>query len=441
MRTLTNYVLIFFGLTLLAGCGEPIDFDTTDVETRQSELAKPGRWSPPAEILAAADSYNIRNVQGGPWVGESGCSGTFESGTRKVREWVLEYWPVVPRVYGYSCRRIGGTNRMSVHGTGRALDIVIPIDTSKPTADSADNDKGDPLANYLLEHADEFGIQLLIWDRKIWSSAWPPGSRLRDYSGVSPHHDHIHMELNPAGAAENTPWFDTPMGPPDFGPCGDPIGPEGGVIDNEDKCFEKYGPADFWRTVDGQGHGESLQWTNAWEADSPSNWARWNIELAEAGRYRVEYYSTKEWAVYDSAQFRVRHGGAEEDIYIDLSAGEDGWQTIGEFDFKEGDDQWVSIYDNSHVSVPENQHIVADAIRIAPPPEPDPELNEPPVADNPKDPAVAPEVDVEPEQDTFEASPDQLDVHGRGGCSSADQDPSALAFLLVIGMFLRRRRR
>ena len=53
------------------------------------------------------------------------------------------------------------------------------------------------------------GVQLVIWDRTIWNaSKSAPKDRL--YTGVASHADHLHVELNAAGAARLTPWFAGP---------------------------------------------------------------------------------------------------------------------------------------------------------------------------------------------------------------------------------------
>lgn len=445
-----NWRFLVVAVLLTAACSADDSWSS-----HEQELAQSGRWAPPGEVVALADGYNIRNVQAGPWVGTDGCGGSLLEGSRVLREWITAYWPQVKSVGGYSCRRIAGTNTMSVHGTGRALDIMLPIDSTQPYEASADNELGDPLANWLLEHADELGIQLIIWDRKIWSSGRSPGERLYNYGGVHPHHDHIHMELNPEAAALGTPWFKGPMGPPDLGPCGEPIGPEGGVVDDSDECFNAFGPAEYWRVVDGAGVDGSLRWTNAFKSDNPSNWARWRLELAEAGRYRVEYNSVADYAAFDSAHYRIRHAGVEEDIYVDLAAGGPGWQTLGEFDFAAGADQWVAVYDNSPVDVAEQQHVIADAIRlVVPSAEPEPveptEPTDPPVTEPPVEPEMGEPlppktpVDEHDTEPTYDDHDHDLDyptvVDGRGGCSTTGASPTLLTFvfLFALGLFKRR---
>jgi hypothetical protein len=48
-------------------------------------------------------------------------------------------------------------------------------------------------ANYLLQHASEFGIQYIAWNRMAFS---PSSNQFKAFSGPNPHIDHIHMELN-----------------------------------------------------------------------------------------------------------------------------------------------------------------------------------------------------------------------------------------------------
>jgi hypothetical protein len=91
---------------------------------------------------------------------------------------------------------------MSVHGTGRAIDVFIPLSRG-----DADNTLGDEVANWLVSNAQAIGVQLVIWDRSSWNGSRSSGSKLRAYGGPHPHHDHLHVELNTDGAARRTPWF------------------------------------------------------------------------------------------------------------------------------------------------------------------------------------------------------------------------------------------
>jgi hypothetical protein len=65
---------------------------------------------------------------------------------------------------------------------------------------------GDPIANWLVQNAEAIGVQYIIWNRVQWTGS-RKGRKDRDYTGPSPHTDHIHVELNLDGARRATPWF------------------------------------------------------------------------------------------------------------------------------------------------------------------------------------------------------------------------------------------
>jgi len=140
------------------------------------------------------------------------------------------------------------------------------------------------------------------------------------------------------------------------------IPPEGGIVDDFGPCATFYGPAEFWRVVDGMGHDGRMHWTNAWVNDTPSNFARWKLELAEAGPYNVEVNVVPPYNVSRKARYLVRADGADTTIEVDQSA-VDGWHSLGEFDFGAGGDQRVEIYDNTGESG-DDLHITADAVRL-----------------------------------------------------------------------------
>ena len=137
---------------------------------------------------------------------------------------------------------------------------------------------------------------------------------------------------------------------------------EGGVIDDSSACFRTFGPQEYWRE-EAAGHGGHLFWTNAWETDLPADWAWWQIHLAEAGEYRVEYWAEPGFAVFDETRYRVVAGDVETELVVDQSAG-NGWTELGTFDFAAGGDQLVALYDDADHDIASGQHIVADAIRL-----------------------------------------------------------------------------
>jgi hypothetical protein len=159
-------------------------------------------WLPPADIRAAGDAQYVAYTAAGSWNGGRNCSGGLKSGTRKVGDFIKSTFAGVSGYGGYACRpNTANTAQLSVHGSGRAMDIMIPL-----VAGDANNARGDQIANYLVKNAQAMGIQFVIWDRNDWGAS-RGAPKLRAYTGPSPHTDHIHVELSPAGAAGTTPWF------------------------------------------------------------------------------------------------------------------------------------------------------------------------------------------------------------------------------------------
>ncbi len=340
----------------LTGCAADAELGSASLA-----VAEDGPWHIPAATTAIGDTQYVEYTGAGPWIGEEGCGGGLLEGSQLLRDYLLLYFPQVWSIGGYACRPIvGDPASMSVHATGRALDVMI--ETVDGT--SADNTAGDPIGNWLIEHSELIGIQMIIWDRWIWQAALDP-PKDHAYTGEHPHNDHLHVELSVEAAALGTPFFQSPMEPPDIASCGSiPAG--GGVVDDSDLCAGFYGPREYWRSADA-GHGGSLLWTNAYQGDAPSNWARWLLDLDGAGSYRAEVYLTPEYAVFDQVHYEIAHAGAKDTVVVDQGAAdEEGWVALGSFDFAAGGGQYVSVFDNSTGPVADEQHIAFDAVRLTP---------------------------------------------------------------------------
>jgi hypothetical protein len=283
----------------------------------------------------------------------------------------------------------------------------------------ADNDMGDPIGNWLISSAELIGIQQIIWDRWIWRASRTPGSKGSAYTGQHPHNDHLHVELTPEAAALMTPFFAAPQGPPEVQSCGT-VPPEGSVIDEGDACAHHFGPAQYWRSVEGVGYGGSLLWTNAYESATPSNWARWTLEFVAAGRYRVETNLVRDYAVASGVRYEIKHGEETSALLLDQSAS-DGWTFLGDFDFVEGGSQHVTVFDNSETPVTMDQRIVFDALRLTPCP-----VGGCPDATGPTEPT-----------DPTEPPHDEEGGILAGGCSAGGRGaPDGLIALLLVGVLL-----
>ncbi|MCC3762083.1 hypothetical protein K3N28_03230 [Glycomyces sp. TRM65418] len=82
------------------------------------------------------------------------------------------------------------------HGKGRACDFAAQPDGFGGDAGGDDYDYGQNLAAWLVENADELGVQYVIWYRQIWM----PSSGWKSYSGAggdpnSDHTNHVHLSI------------------------------------------------------------------------------------------------------------------------------------------------------------------------------------------------------------------------------------------------------
>jgi hypothetical protein len=201
-------------LLLLPACAEESWLGRSD-----EALAIEGPWRIPEATLALGDAQYVAYEGGGPWLGEEGCSGSLLPGTRLVGDYVAQRFMQVSLVGGYNCRPIrGGSDIMSLHGAGRAVDLHVP---TIGEAGDADNDLGDEIGHFLIEHAELLGVQLIIWDQYSWGASRAEGEKGRDYTGVNPHHDHLHVELSVSAASREEDWFSAALeaaeGEPDAG--------------------------------------------------------------------------------------------------------------------------------------------------------------------------------------------------------------------------------
>jgi len=131
-------------------------------------------------------------VTGFPVVYEraSAPSGGPRPGAKALMRWCLEHYTDATNLGIYNPRRVrGSSSAWSIHAEGRAIDVGFPV-----VEPGGDPDGGE-LADRLVEHATELGVQQVIWARRIWRNTRPGW---RSYGGTSPHLDHIHAELTRA---------------------------------------------------------------------------------------------------------------------------------------------------------------------------------------------------------------------------------------------------
>lgn len=180
----------------LVGCSDAGDDEST------REQAVRGRWEIPGDVRATGSAARVHYDDAPAW-NPNRCAGHLTEGAQDVGEYLMAKFGQVKSIGGYACRQnTANGGRMSVHGTGRALDVFIPLKDGRANANA-----GDPVANWLVQNAADIGVQLIIWNRTSWMAN---GSGDRQYSGPHPHHDHIHVELNLRASSRQTPFFTGP---------------------------------------------------------------------------------------------------------------------------------------------------------------------------------------------------------------------------------------
>ena len=184
------------GVGLIAACSA---LPGEDQEASSDAIAVSGRWKLPDGVATAGVRANL-HYDGAPGWNARACSGKLKTGADRLGDYLQDQFSAISSVGGYACRQnTANRTMMSVHGTGRALDVFIP-----KAGGSADNGKGDAVANWLVMNAEKIGVQLVIWDRTVWQAN---GKGDKAYTGPHPHDDHLHVELTIPAAAMQTPWF------------------------------------------------------------------------------------------------------------------------------------------------------------------------------------------------------------------------------------------
>lgn len=215
MNYLSKLAGIVAGAAIVAACAPP----ALESEGRggTTSRAVAGAWTPPSVTVSAA--YE----SAGPWEGGANCSPIDDllPGAKKLGT-LLQAKFAITTVSGYSCRASTGSNKgdMSVHGTGRALDLMI-----------ADVEDGEPIADYLVTNAEALGVMMVIFNNSSWMSTTSGGrSGVGTYSGDSPHTDHVHVEISADKATDINNEMALPDEEATPNNVVDPLFPDTGVL-------------------------------------------------------------------------------------------------------------------------------------------------------------------------------------------------------------------
>jgi hypothetical protein len=105
----------------------------------------------------------------------------------------------------------------SEHYESRALDWMLNV--NNPTQKAIANSVTAWLSANNGAMARRFGINYMIWNRRIWG-VYAPSQGWAAYTGVVPHTDHVHFSFSWDGAMKRTSWWTgraTQVA--DLGPC------------------------------------------------------------------------------------------------------------------------------------------------------------------------------------------------------------------------------
>lgn len=130
-----------------------------------------------------------------PWQSAGPCSSGPAAGAVVLRDFMMSRYPEARDGGIYNCRTVRGTQQRSIHGEGRAWDMMLPVKAGRG------HPRGHEAVRELGAHGRRLGIQCIIFDRTIWSARSPSG---RPYTGVHPHYDHLHIELTRTAAQRLT---------------------------------------------------------------------------------------------------------------------------------------------------------------------------------------------------------------------------------------------
>ena len=178
--------------------------------------------------------------------------------------------------------------------------------------------------------------------------------------------------------------METPAECPGDCPVCAPIPAEGRIVDESEICFAALGPAQYWRSVEGDGWDGDLLWTHTTSNANAANYAVWNVESGVTGDFALEAYTDGAWAESVQAAYDVEINGDVERYVVDQTA-HDGWNPIATLALEAGDSVEIRLDDNTGEPNADDVRLVADAIRFFP-------VN----AEGPADAGLEPARDAEP---------------------------------------------
>lgn len=119
------------------------------------------------------------------------ASGNIHTGARpgmvRMADWLMaRYQGGSLGIYNPASKAGGGP---SLHADGRAFDLALNVN------DSGERARGDAAMHYLVDHADAFGLQELLWRGHIWSYQ-RRAEGIRFGTQQAEHMNHVHIGID-----------------------------------------------------------------------------------------------------------------------------------------------------------------------------------------------------------------------------------------------------
>lgn len=156
----------------------------------------PGVLTPGQGFIPGGSPLGPGNIPGG--------EGGLQRDTIAARRVLSAAFPFLQDIGGYR------QDELQWHPSGRALDAMIPGGaTGTPQGVAI----GDQIASYVLQNADELGVENVIWNDKIYqrgqNGAWAASDYQAAANTVTERHmDHVHIQFKGAGMPDaNTKYY------------------------------------------------------------------------------------------------------------------------------------------------------------------------------------------------------------------------------------------
>ena len=125
------------------------------------------------------------------------ATGGPQPGTQAMAKWMMATFGCT-NLGIYNNRNVVGGTTKSTHAEGRGFDAGFPYHPGG-------TDQGWRLANWCVANHAEFGIQQVIYARRIWSN-YRDAEGWRYYNGEAAHYEHVHIENTRQAARELTAY-------------------------------------------------------------------------------------------------------------------------------------------------------------------------------------------------------------------------------------------